>query len=235
MPEQNDPSAAGRTLGSFKTERKAQASRENGKKGGRPPKIEATTHREKVLAAIADSGLPVDRRDAIAVALNARRLRTVRGLKWNRNRVHSFLLPEKNRETVALRRERMAAGGGSHTKEQWLALCAAAKHRCVLCGASDRPLEKDHIYPVYQGGSDGIDNLRPLCGRCNASRGPDNEPPFYLSQAEWFDMVGWREAYMNRGDEPLVLPSPQIIAGLIGEAALYRKGRRQQSTPRTTS
>lgn len=60
---------------------------------------------------------------------------------------------------------------GTHTPEQWFALkqfCGC----CVRCGIDDE-LVKDHITPIYQGGSDGIDNIQPLCRKCNASKGPE--------------------------------------------------------------
>ena len=63
---------------------------------------------------------------------------------------------------------------GRHTKEQWQVLCAELSWCCARCGD---PLgaspQKDHAVPVYQGGSDSIDNLQPLCQRCNTSKGPE--------------------------------------------------------------
>ena len=36
-------------------------------------------------------------------------------------------------------------------------------HTCVRCGKSEPEVKivKDHIVPIYQGGSDGLDNLQP--------------------------------------------------------------------------
>lgn len=60
---------------------------------------------------------------------------------------------------------------GTHTREEWLALIEEFDRRCVFCGTSDRNLEKDHIHPVYDGGSDSIDNIQPACATCNGGKG----------------------------------------------------------------
>ena len=46
-------------------------------------------------------------------------------------------------------------------------------NRCLRCGRSGIPLDRDHIIPRYQGGDDTPQNWQPLCARCNASKGPD--------------------------------------------------------------
>lgn len=43
-------------------------------------------------------------------------------------------------------------------------------HRCTLCGSRQSPLHIDHVTPWSVGGSGRSDNLRVLCGSCNASR-----------------------------------------------------------------
>lgn len=57
----------------------------------------------------------------------------------------------------------------THTKEQWQALVAFCGGRCLCCG-SVGPITKDHVVPVSSGGSDGIDNLQPLCTACNSGK-----------------------------------------------------------------
>ncbi len=62
------------------------------------------------------------------------------------------------------RAARMAAARqlGTHTAAEWEALVAHFGGRCVRCGVKPHAVEKDHIKPVYQGGSDAISNLQPL-------------------------------------------------------------------------
>ena len=75
-----------------------------------------------------------------------------------------------------LGRERLAAARlkGAHTREQWIALIGEFEGRCVRCGEEGWHLDRDHIIPLYQGGSDGIENIQPLCARCNAGKGADD-------------------------------------------------------------
>lgn len=81
----------------------------------------------------------------------------------------------RQRQNARIRSERLSAARekGAHTKEEWAALVDACGNQCVRCGAADGVV-KDHVKPIYQGGSDGIDNLQPLCAKCNASKGPED-------------------------------------------------------------
>jgi 5-methylcytosine-specific restriction endonuclease McrA len=69
---------------------------------------------------------------------------------------------------------RSARQKGQHTKEQWQALLEQYDHKCLCCGAKHswrNPVCKEHIVPISKGGSDGIDNLQPLCRKCNSAKG----------------------------------------------------------------
>ena len=44
------------------------------------------------------------------------------------------------------------------------------EHRCLACGI-DGALTIDHVIPVSKGGPNTADNVQPLCGPCNSSKG----------------------------------------------------------------
>lgn len=88
-----------------------------------------------------------------------------------------------------LRRERMEAARalGTHTEAEWTALVAYCGGRCVRCSSAES-VQKDHIKLVARGGSDSIENLQPLCRRCNCGKSlddTDHRPP------------GWRVAVLE--------------------------------------
>lgn len=62
---------------------------------------------------------------------------------------------------------------GTHTKQEWECLAVALGERCLICGSGD--IVRDHIIPIYQGGSDAIENIQPICRSCNAAKGPDRQ------------------------------------------------------------
>lgn len=85
-----------------------------------------------------------------------------------------------------------ARAKATHTKDEWLSLVVAVGNRCMRCDISADDLHgnvlcKDHIVPLYQGGSDGIDNIQPMCRNCNSSKGP--EAVDYRDH----NSPGWRE------------------------------------------
>lgn len=59
---------------------------------------------------------------------------------------------------------------GSFTPEEWNMKLKTCGSRCVFCGSLER-IEIDHIVPISKGGTNDIENLQPLCRRCNSSKG----------------------------------------------------------------
>lgn len=82
---------------------------------------------------------------------------------------------ERSRRAAALRAERMAAARalGDHSTEQWFALREEFDNRCVRCCAPYRIITRDHIVPIFMGGSNGIENIQPMCTSCNSGKGTD--------------------------------------------------------------
>ncbi|MEO6305945.1 MAG: HNH endonuclease signature motif containing protein [Bacteroidia bacterium] len=63
---------------------------------------------------------------------------------------------------------------GIHTYNEWMDMIIFFEGFCVRCLAPDKYSTKDHIIPIYQGGSDGIDNIQPLCKKCNSSKASES-------------------------------------------------------------
>lgn len=79
----------------------------------------------------------------------------------------------KKHQRIRQERLRAAREKGTHTKEEWRELYLASGPSCLRCGFEGHVC-KDHIIPIYQGGSDSIRNLQPMCRECNSAKGPEN-------------------------------------------------------------
>ena len=64
------------------------------------------------------------------------------------------------------------AMNGLHTGAEWQELKLRYGNKCAYCGTPESiaPLTKDHVYPVSKGGTDFINNIQPLCKRCNSRK-----------------------------------------------------------------
>ena len=80
--------------------------------------------------------------------------------------------PEKSVAASNRRRALKYASETTHTEEEWQELKAFYNFKCLRCGAQepDIKLTRDHVIPLTQGGSDSIDNIQPLCARCNSKK-----------------------------------------------------------------
>ena len=62
-----------------------------------------------------------------------------------------------------------AARPVSLTDADWVFVLEVYGNACLAC---DKPeVTIDHVVPVSKGGRNEIDNVQPLCGRCNTSKG----------------------------------------------------------------
>lgn len=75
-------------------------------------------------------------------------------------------------ERTRRRRARKKGCVGSYTQAEWLALKEHYGSKCLRCGKSEGTtwgdrVTADHVIPLAFGGPDTIDNIQPLCMRCN--------------------------------------------------------------------
>lgn len=61
-------------------------------------------------------------------------------------------------------------GDNHHSQKEWRDLLALFNGQCAACGSSSN-IHRDHVMPLSKGGSDSIDNIQPLCRRCNLTKG----------------------------------------------------------------
>lgn len=104
--------------------------------------------------------------------LTAAGLTSVRGLPLTKSLYYTYANPAPVREGARRRRERLrqARHIATHTPAEWQIILDRAAGRCTLCG-KQRPLTKDHIRPLHDGGDDSASNLRALCRSCNSGIG----------------------------------------------------------------
>lgn len=76
--------------------------------------------------------------------------------------------PEKWSAINRLRRHKRRALGPINSTE-WIAKVSILKNECQSCFKTEPEVKItiDHIIPVSKGGTNHIDNLQPLCMRCN--------------------------------------------------------------------
>ena len=90
--------------------------------------------------------------------------------KSERNRNYWKENPEKKREYDRNRRARKQRAEGNFTSREFNQLCEQYDYRCLMCGKKKAKLTADHVIPLVKGGVNTIDNIQPLCTRCNSSK-----------------------------------------------------------------
>jgi len=117
------------------------------------------------------------------------------------------------------RHERLkeARSKGRHTDAEWGVLLAICGMKCLRCGVTNARLVKDHVQPIYQGGSDSIDNLQPLCASCNASKGPENKDLRPKGWAERLSLLMSAPAGVNASIQQAPTPTPAFQPSSLPE------------------
>jgi len=61
---------------------------------------------------------------------------------------------------------------GNHTFEQWEELKKKYNYTCLSCNKKEPEIKltEDHVVPLSKGGSDYIENIQPLCRKCNSKK-----------------------------------------------------------------
>lgn len=95
---------------------------------------------------------------------------------------------------------------GTHSSGEWEALKQACGNSCLRCGDIAK-LVKDHITPIYKGGSDAITNIQPLCQSCNSSKGPDCTD---YRPNDWLESL--TKCLANACQTPEPSPSPSEVS-----------------------
>lgn len=80
--------------------------------------------------------------------------------------------PENSKQHLANQRANRRGAPGKVTSEQWDSIKKKFGYRCPSCGLGEPAisLQRDHIIPIRLGGANTVDNLQPLCSRCNSRK-----------------------------------------------------------------
>lgn len=128
--------------------------------------------------------------DRLWVMLNPERVKHLRHVDYERHKPkrlsaarqwaisNQVAARESRRARNARRRALLANAPGEWTREQFMALCAAADGLCAYCGTRPERLTADHVVPLARGGSNDIANIVPACLSCNASKGAKTADEF---------------------------------------------------------
>ena len=59
---------------------------------------------------------------------------------------------------------------GTFTNEEWKKLCNSTGNKCLKCGDTNQTITVDHVIPLSRGGTNYIENIQPLCKKCNSRK-----------------------------------------------------------------
>jgi len=88
--------------------------------------------------------------------------------QWTKDHPPRNPIPMTRPEIRRKYRARKNKARGTFTDSQFKALCIIMGRKCLRCGATDKKLVGDHVIPLALKGSNTIQNIQPLCQRCNS-------------------------------------------------------------------
>lgn len=90
----------------------------------------------------------------------------------NKRAYHNAWRRESDRTVeYQTRRARKLQAEGTFSLDEWYEVCERYGNKCLACKRPDVRLTQDHIVPLACGGTNYIENIQPLCGPCNSSKG----------------------------------------------------------------
>jgi 5-methylcytosine-specific restriction endonuclease McrA len=94
---------------------------------------------------------------------NKREYQRLAWLKWSKK------YPEKRKHYRFLSTQKRKGIIGSFTFIEWELLKKQYGYTCIMCEKSEPEIKltRDHIIPLSKGGSNFIENIQPLCMKCN--------------------------------------------------------------------
>jgi len=89
---------------------------------------------------------------------------------------------ESQRRAGHIRKSRVNKLKATFTPEQWNCCKDYFNHTCAYCGKELSRLSQDHFVPVIKGGTYTVDNILPVCKKCNSSKQGFDFNDWYLKQ-----------------------------------------------------
>ena len=124
----------------------------------------------------------------------------------------------RNREKMLvmaakMRARRKATPGTGATLSEWREICASFGGCCGIC-LRPAKLTMDHFRPISRGGEHSVDNLVPLCAKCNGSKGAK-------LIFGWLPLLSRRS--ISRVDSRI--HSPEVASSSLASATIQIGGR----------
>jgi 5-methylcytosine-specific restriction endonuclease McrA len=87
-----------------------------------------------------------------------------------KNRVRATEWTKNNPASVHNKRAKSLGVEGTFTNDEWKSLCLKTGKKCLKCKDDKSTLTVDHVIPLSKGGTNYIENIQPLCKKCNSQK-----------------------------------------------------------------